>query len=264
MATACLGGDDYDDEEITSTDAEIWSFSLSHDSVPELKTVVFSIDQAAGLIYNHDSMSYATQIDEKVIVNFTTSISTSGSEITNVLNITNIANGDSVWVKPGDSIDVSAPLRLRVVALDYVTVKEYTVKLNIHQVDPDSVQYIKIASGLSFLEAEETKTGLYNNRFFTFARIGGEIQLHSSSDALSWNRVAISNVNPLPVNTVIKGIQYSKNAIFAYTENGDLYSTNDDYSNNWRKINNPYPLKSILGFMNSRAVQEEGLSLIVE
>jgi hypothetical protein len=262
MATACLGNSDNFDDSVVLTDAEIWAFSLSHDSIPELATVVFSIDQSAGLIYNHDSMSYATQIDKKVIVNFTTVISELGMDVSNVLNITNI--DDSVWIKPGDSIDVSTPLKLKVFALDYATTKEYIFKLNIHRIDPDSVQYVQLNSNLPFLQTEETKTVLHNNRFFTFSKIGGEIQLYSSPDAINWNPIAISTENPLPANTVIKGIQYSKDEIFAYTDDGDLYSTNDDDANNWRKINTQYPVKSLLGFLNGSAIQEAGLSLIVE
>jgi hypothetical protein len=268
LVTACFEDDNYYEDTYVSTDAEIWSFYLFHDSLPALGTVVFSIDQTSNTIYNYDSMTYLTEVPEKVAVGFVTSIaSPNTTEVTNVLDITNIAEGDSVWLKQGDSVRISEPLILRVYALDQKTTKDYTVQLNIHQTDPDSVQYNKIASGsdLSFLETDETKTILYKNKFFTFSKINGEIQLYSSTNAVNWSKENISTEYPLPANTVVKGIQHSKDYIFAYTADGKLYTTFDDYANSWRLVNSEFPVKSILGFLNAGINgQLEGLSLVVE
>jgi hypothetical protein len=250
--TSCLGGDDFEDSYIP-TDAEIVAFSLSHDSIPELKTVIFSIDQRQNLVYNHDSMTYLTEINEKVIVNYTTA-----AGMNNVLNVT---NGDSVWVSVGDSIDVSTPLKLKVFALDGKTTKEYSFQLNIHQIDPDSVQYQKIASDLPFLQTEETKTILFDNQFFAFSTIGDKVQLHSSSDAVNWQEETLSG---LPATVVVKGIQQSQGQIFAYTKEGNLYTSHDTNANTWRQINTEYPVVSILGYLNPGETQAEGLSVIVE
>ena len=252
LVTSCLG-DNKPEDVYPLTDAELISFNLSSDSVPNLKNVVFSIDQRAGRIYNYDSMAYLTTIKDKVIINYT-----SGAGANNVLNLT---NGDSIWVSSGDSIDISQPLSLKVFALDGKTEKYYTAQLHIHQVDPDSVQYIRIASDLPFLQTEETKTIFFNNRFFTYSKIENEIQLHSSSDAVNWARETLSG---LPLNTVVKAIQNSQNQIFAYTEAGLLYTCYDNYANNWALVNTEYPVKSILGYLNASANQTGGLSLVVE
>jgi hypothetical protein len=260
LVTACLGNNGYEGDEITSTDAQIWDFSISHDSIPILKEVKFSIDHATGTIYNHDSVAYQTEINYKAVVHFTTIVSSSSSETTNVLNITNA--GDSTWLKQGDSIDILAPLVLRVYAMDGVTRKEYTVKpLGIHQIDPDSVQYQKVASGLSFLQTDETKTISFQGKFLTFSKIGAEIQLHSSTNAINWSQETLSG---LPLNTVIKGIQYNEDYIFAYTADGGLYRTADNDVNNWQSANPEYPVKSVLGFLKGNANAQGGLSVVVE
>jgi hypothetical protein len=62
---------------------------------------------------------------------------------------------------------------------------------------------------------------------------------------------------------VIKDILPTTNQVFAYTDNGDLYTTNDANANLWRKVNTEYPVISILGFLNAGDNQTEGLSLIV-
>ena len=261
--TSCLGNDNYD-EFYNSTDAELLSFSLSSDSVPGLAKVVFSIDQRGkvGLIYNYDSMAYLTKIKDKVIVTYV-----SGAGSNNVLNIT---GNDSTWVKSSDSIDISTPLTLKVFALDGKTTKQYNVQLNIHQIDPDSVQYSRITSELPFLQTEDTKTIVFNGRFLTYSKLSlppstgynSIIQLHSSSDAVNWKQ----DVSGLPANAVIKGIQSNGNRLFAYTEDGELYVRYDLTLDQWILVNKPsaIKIKSILGYLNASAYQPEGLDLVIE
>jgi len=257
LMASCLGNGGYEDE-YPITDAELLSFSLSSDSVPDLANVVFTIDQRGedgiGLIYNYDSMAYQTVINDKVIATYL-----SGAGTNNVVNIT---NGDSIWVQSGDSIDVSQPLTFKVYALDGTTTKTYIVKLNIHQVDPDSMQYRLIASDLSFLQTEDTKTVVLNNRFLVYSRIDNQIQLHTSSDAINWTQEDFSG---LPANTVIKGIQSNGNQLYAYTDDGELYV--DSTGNQWElAANKPASIQvtSILGYLNTGPYQPEGLSLVVE
>ena len=265
LMASCLGGSSYDEDIYSLTDAELLSFSLSSDSVSGLASVVFTIDQQKGEIYNYDSMAYLAEIKDKVIVKYI-----SGTGTNNVLNIT---NNDSVWVKSGDSIDISIPQILKVFALDGETKKLYRVQLNIHQIDPDSVQYRRIASDLSFLQNEETKTVVFNKRFLTYTKFklpattgySDFIKLYSSTDAVNW---AEEGVSELPANTVVKGIYSSGDRLFAYTETGELYVRIDDTMDQWIQVNKPSSIKvkSILGFLNvnPKQPQPEGLSMVVE
>ncbi|MCL2651954.1 MAG: DUF6242 domain-containing protein [Candidatus Azobacteroides sp.] len=240
------------------TDAELLTFSLTSDSVSELANVVFSIDQqhgGTGLVYNYDSMAYKTNLKDKAIVTYT-----SGSSTNNVLNIT---NGDSTLVNSGDTIDISHPLTLKLYALNGTTTKLYKVQVNIHQVDPDSMQYNLMATDLPFLQATDTKTVVFNNQFLAYSKINNQIQLYSSSDAVNWTDGGMSG---LPVNTVIKGIQSNGSQLFAYTEDGELYVRNAPMIDQWILANKPAEIKiiSILGYLNSGANQQEGLCLVVE
>jgi len=254
LMASCLGNGPSEDT-YPMTDAELLSVSLASDSVPDLKSVVFTIDQRTGMIYNYDSMAYQTAIKDSVIINY---VSGAGSGANNVLNIT---NGDSIWVKNGDSISISSPLTLRVYALDGKTTKTYTLQLNIHQVDPDSVQYAQVASGLSFLQTEDTKTVTFNSQFLTYSRIDNQIQLYSSSDAINWSPQTFSG---LPENAVVSGIQSNGNQLFAFTNDGELYI--DSIGNQWKLANKPSSIKvkSILGYLSATSNNQEGLCLIVE
>jgi len=265
LMTSCLGNS-FSDDTYPLTDAELISFSLSSDSVPDLANVVFSIDQqhgGTGYIYNYDSMAYKTVIRDSVVVTYT-----SGAGTNNVLNIT---NGDSIWVSSGDSLNISKPLTLKVYALNGATYKLYNVQLNIHQVDPDSMQYSMIASGLPFLQTEDTKTVVFNDRFLTYSKINVQpstgynsiVQLYSSSDAVNWTQEATSG---LPSNVVIKGIQSNGSQVFAYTDDGELYVRSDPDADQWDLANKPAEIKvkSILGYLNAGSNQPEGLCLVVE
>ena len=264
LMASCFKSYEYD--EYSFTDAELLYFNLSHtDSLPELEQVVFSIDQKGevGMIYNYDSMAFQTVLPEKVIIDYL-----SGAGTNNVINIT---NGDSIWIQPGDSIDISTPQTLKVYALDGVTTKIYIAQLNIHQIDPDSVQYNMIASDLSFLNTEDTKTIIFNDRFLTYSKFSlppvtgysSIIQLHSSSDAINWIQEPVSG---LPANAVIRGIQSNGNRLFAYTEDGELYVRYDLSVDQWILANKPpsIKVKSILGYLNACPNQQEGLCLVIE
>ena len=258
LLPSCLGTTEYDEIQLTE-DAEILSFSLSSDSVTAsdsvttLSDVVFSIDQNRSRIYNHDSMAYRTEINHKAIVTYTTA---SGN------SILNITDGDSTWVSSGDSLDVSKPLQLKSYSLYGTTTKIYTFELNIHQIDPDSVQYIPIASGQDFLQSDEIQTILFKNSFHTFTKTGEEIKLYSSLNVADWTETPLQG---LPANTVVRGIKSSGEKLFAYTTAGNCYESTD--ANNWTEIPLDYPVVSVLGYLKLGEGQPqltEGLSLIVK
>lgn len=254
LLSSCLGSTEY--EEIPYTeDAEILSFSLSNDSIPALADVVFSIDQNNSLIYNPDSMAYQTEIKYKVIVTYTSAAGES--------NVRNITDSDSTWVVSGDSIDVTKPLRLKSFALGGNTTKIYTFRLNIHQIDPDSVQYHQVASNQDFLQSGEIQSILFKDKFHTFIKDnGGEIKLYSSLNAVDW---AETSLQGLPANTIVSGIKSNGEKLFACTADGDYYESTD--ADKWAKIALDYPVVSILGFLKlseGQPLLKEGLSLIVE
>jgi len=269
LMASCLGNSNAEDT-YSITDAELLSFNLSnnsdnYDSIPGLANVVFTIDQQepVGQIYNYDSLPYLTTVDAKVLVTYV-----SGSGMDNVLNIT---DGDSTWVKSsGDSIDISKPLTFRVYAIDGQT-KLYNVQLNIHQIDPDSVQYRQVASELSFLQTDETKTVVLNDQFLTYSKLPSSssgmdsvIVLYQSSDAMAWMPDAA--VSGLPVHAVVREIQSAGDRLFVYTDDGELYVRSDPAVDQWVLINKPeaVKVKSVLGYLNSDPKHPEGLSLIVE
>jgi hypothetical protein len=132
---SCLGSNNYDYE--LSPDAQLVSFSLSHDSLAVLATTKFSIDQARSLIYNHDSLPYLTDtaaIASQAIVTY------AGGSGSTFAARAEYLDGDTAWVASGDTLRCASLFYLKVYAPDE-TSKIYTVRVNVHEVDPDSVQY---------------------------------------------------------------------------------------------------------------------------
>jgi len=133
---SCLGGSDGYEYEI-STDAQLTSFSLSHDSLAVLAKAKFSIDQANSLIYNYDSLPFLTDtaiIASRAIVKYTAG---SGSAVSIRLEY---LDGDTTWIASGDSMRFAASFSLQLYAPSGKS-KTYNVRVNVHSVDPDSIQY---------------------------------------------------------------------------------------------------------------------------
>ncbi|MDR1682914.1 MAG: DUF6242 domain-containing protein [Candidatus Symbiothrix sp.] len=142
---SCLGtGTEY--EEVTNTDAQIISFGLSHDSIKVLAETQFSINQTNGIIFNYDSLPYLTNLADSLLkITYTT-----GSGLSQSLQIKEQINGkDTIYYKSsGDSIRLTNNrLEFTVFAPDSAggRNKTYSLQVNIHQIDPDSVQYILLA-----------------------------------------------------------------------------------------------------------------------
>jgi hypothetical protein len=133
---SCLGGSEDFEYEI-STDAQLTYFAISNDSLSVLATAKFSIDQAQNLIYNYDSLPYLTdtaKIESKAIASYT-----AGSGASPSIRIEYLT-GDTAWIASGDTLHLASQFYLKLYAPSGES-KTYTVNINIHQMDPDSVQY---------------------------------------------------------------------------------------------------------------------------
>jgi hypothetical protein len=238
---SCLGGSD-DIEYIVSDDAQITSLALAHDSIPALANAKFSIDQANHEIYNHDSLPYLTDIYERVKVTYTT-----GSGLSTIMTL---VENDTVWVKSNDSIDVSKPLQVTLFAPTGKK-KEYRLTVNIHQIDPDSVQYTQIIPADNFLN-DKHKIIQLQGVYYAFVQKEKPV-LYQSADMENWTSVPL---NGFPEDAVIEGIQAkeitmngtSENRLCVHTTSGKLYVSLGEIAY-WNKTAVKYPVVSVLGYL---------------
>lgn len=247
--SSCLSDNDSDEESATM-DAQLLRVTLSHDSVPNLVKVFFSIDQKRSLIYNRDSMAFGTKIRENVVIKYTSASGLSALQ--------NITDGDSTWIYQSDSIDVSRPLLLKSYATDGTTAKTYLFELNIHQVDPDSMQYQKLASDLSFLK-NKNATVFFKDLFYAFSSENGIIRLYTSTNAENW---AFESETNMPENAVLDNLFENETLLCVHTEDGDLYTSSDGII--WKKRDVEHRIVSLLGFLRPGEIQESRWCAIVE
>ena len=120
LFTSCLGTS----STTLSENAKITSFIINNDSVEGLSNVKLTINNTDSLIYNVDSLAYGTRVDS---VYATITGSSLGSIVIN----------DSIIYTDSLVFNFNEPVMVRSYAADMLHYINYTVKVNVHQVNPD-------------------------------------------------------------------------------------------------------------------------------
>lgn len=134
-----------DDVAVTISTVAIKNFNLKADTkvIDKLDSVFFSIDLDHGVIFNADSLPKGTSIDKLIpVITFSTGMSK--AEI--------VMSGGSEEEKkvdylenPNDTIDFTRDVTLNVTAADGVNNYTYRIKVNVHEQEPDSLMWDKMA-----------------------------------------------------------------------------------------------------------------------
>ncbi len=206
LFTSCLGSD----EQIEfSTNDVITSFALPkiHD-----KQYFFTIDQIGGSIYNRDSLPFrADTIIDKIIID---QMAYPGY----------ITSADTLFSYTTDSVDLRKPLEITSHAPDGVNKRNYTIKVNVHQQDPDSLNWTKMST--SFANAAfnkgEHKTIIFKGQLRAYNK---EIAYSSSlEDGKEWVSESLSGI---PSSLDIQSLMVHNDKIYGVTEEGKVYSSTD-------------------------------------
>ncbi|MGN0186852.1 MAG: DUF6242 domain-containing protein [Paludibacteraceae bacterium] len=188
LTTACTT-----DESTTtlSSDATLSMFYLSHDSLPTLKKITFTIDNDSNVIYNIDSLPYLTPLHELTPTIYGNTLK-------------QIVINDTTTYTGTDTIDFTKPVTITTLATDGESTRTYIVRVCTHQIDPDLYNWQGINSEIV---ADQTivqqKTVMYNNRLCYFVKNTTEITLFTSTDGKQWTR---QTINGLPATTNLDGI----------------------------------------------------------
>ena len=201
LLSSCLGSDDTQYE--LSKDCQILSFSLSNDSIPELKNVVFTIDQVTGHIFNIDSMPYGTKLDEKVIC----TVKLASTVYTCQVMQEAISDTLSYW-NLEDSLDFSKPVKFVNTLWDGQTTKTYIAQVNIHQVLPDSMVWGIYKEGIADGAVKEEKVVVFgegnDESYYMYtqpvnASEGYQLYRSAVADGKNWTKLTVSG---LPVGEI--------------------------------------------------------------
>jgi hypothetical protein len=254
MMVSCLRSDDVDISNWMLGNAQISSFSLSHDSIEGLSDVKFTIDQVNSLIFNKDSMPYGTAIDRKVICDLNFDNLSLG--VANVLFIQH--TGDSVW-GTSDSIDFSQPVKIVVYPYDGVSTKTYDARLNVHQVNPDTLVWQQYADLLAATSIQDMKVVLYKDAYYIYVRANEGSSLYTMPVAEPRNPVSAS-LSGFPDDPVFSQIVAFEDDLYVLSKTGDLFCSPDGQS--WSPIEGAPSLKALLGSLPENTVTKRASVLV--
>lgn len=180
VVLGCMMSCEENTKKTISEDAVIKSFYLINKHTTEAKSYVFTIDEDAKEIYNTDSMSYGMPTDSFAIVMTPTFKSAE-------LDGESIYGKDTVWV------DFAGERVLTVTAKDGKTKQSYKIRVNIHNVDPDS--FIWRQMDMELVEIEESKALMTEEGIVVLGRASGNILAAQSEDGEAWNDLEVSGLD---------------------------------------------------------------------
>ena len=259
LASSCLGGSDKLDEWLMGN-AQISTFSLKSDSISALENVKFAIDQVNGLIFNRDSMPFGTRIDEfKVIA----SVGFDSPLGVRELLIIEQATGDTIK-SIEDSISFAAPVLMTVTAYDGISTKAYEVKLNVHQVNPDTMVWEKYADIFPGRTFQDMKALLFKDSCYLYV-IGNSVYELYKSDIEDLNKWEKLDLKGFPNRAVLSQMTLFQDSLLSViSEGGALYFSSD--GQDWTQAAIGLPIKALLGFLPESTVSSRNdvLCAIVE
>ena len=190
----------------------------------------FAINQVSGEVYNLDSLPFATNV-EKVVFD----MQLSGYAQIYVDSIDKFESFSTT-----DSIDFTYPRKFRITSTDSEYYKDYTVSVNVHQVEPEKMVWSEHQS----VDALEPLRALeFNGEMCLFGKNNGELLLATTplSGAPSWNVVAMVG---LPNSTKLETVQLFGNSLYVAAADG-VYTSADAI--NWTSCYNGAEVFSIVG-----------------
>ena len=218
VAVALSGCLNTNDTTVTSsTNPRMTSLTLAgNDSITK---AVFSINADSVTIENVDSLPFGTPVN-KAIPTFKF-VSTYGA----LLYINGSTTGKALTGK--DTIDFTLPVKIKNYAADNSTTKEYTIKVNVHKVEPKLYVWSLLNGSVGAANPTSQKAIYFNNKLLYFANEAGVTNLYTSINGVSW---AHANLSGLPSNaTMVNTVQF--NSKLFYTQDGvKIYSSTDGAS----------------------------------
>lgn len=229
---ACNSKDEPDNKIDTQVaqNVAVTKFSIQPNAkiMANLDSVYFSIDLEHRVIYNADSLPLGTKID-KLVPLITYPSTVGGAEITMTGGQTRTGTVDYI-TNPSDSIDFTGDVTLRLTSTEGNIGITYKLKVNVHQCNPDSLMWDKVATSAlpsRFGNPKEQRTVATPDKVFTIVRENNDqLTLASCVDPAenNWQKLALS----LPFSPNLRSLNAVGNTLFILDTNGSLYESTDE------------------------------------
>ena len=245
--TSCLP--DAEETELTSTVA-LLSFSINdlktqhtitlasgkdstYTTIMASKTIRFTIDQAQGLVYNSDSIAYATDVT-RVVPN----IGANGY-------ISYYKDDEQVGFSEEDSIDFTHPVKFTITSYDEKFTRDYLISINVHQVDPRTTSWRQLEqanfpAGLFVAPKALVKEALVYV-LGTDAEGRGYTTTSALGDGAQWSTP--TEWTGIPAGADVASVQLVGDQFYMVAD-GALYSSTDALA--WVAVSNAQPVSALL------------------
>ncbi len=173
----------------------------------------FTIDQLSKQIYLRDSLPYGSNVEKMPL-------SIQSAAAYGMLLVDDGEGGEEevAWTY-ADSLDLTSPIRLKVYASDEVTTCIYTITVPVHQVDPDTLVWSKVADSFSYSKATGvTRTVVIGDEIATFAETSSGVSVFKNS----WSNMS-SAWNEYDLSTILSDAKLGSAQVFG----GRLYMVTD-------------------------------------
>lgn len=132
-----------------------------------------------------------------------------------------------------DSVDLREPIKLKVHAADGITTREYTIKVNVHTQDPDSLIWREMPSLPSSPASGKQRTVVLNENLFVYTSTTTAYRTSVSNPAsIQWgNLITISG---LPSDAKLTSIINFNNRLYTTAESGKAFYS--DNGTNWEEM----------------------------
>ena len=245
--SSCLDSDVVEYE--FSSNASITAFSITDSIVTYYPAVVngkdttlstgvigsnypFIINQNEGLIYNADSLPVGTDVS-KVVVDITAD--TEGIYI--------VAETDSLWEET-DSLNFEKPIQFKVLAEIGSFGRTYTAKINVHQQEPDSLNWTKMET--NFPKTIQKQKAVYaNNCIYVFAENDTQVVMTKATDGKNWSEPAAIDIT---TKADYSSVMVWGNQFYILAEN-NLYSSTNGLQ--WTKVESGQKIARLLANMDT-------------
>lgn len=215
-----------DDDPLPGTGVDFYqSIKVSHFSLAEndevmdnLDEVFFTVDLVGRRIFNADSLPVGSKINA-LLANVTVPYASRLEVLT---------PADTVEYAETDSIDFSDWVKLRVTALNGTTTGEYDIKVNVHKIVPDSMQWSRLETSrfpVDSLRAQ--KSVIREGNLYSFIHTtGSEYVLYTPAST------PVSRSVSFPFTPVLQSLQVMNDEFYMLGDNGRLYVSADGET--WR------------------------------
>lgn len=228
MSVVMSGCLDSDDTYEFSSDATLHAFAI--DTIYGVD-YTFTIDQLNRLIYNRDSLpvSADTLIDSIMITTMTvTGWVTSGSPTDTILD-----TSKALDLRPAMNTDNG--IKFKVHAADGISICEYTLKVNVHQQDPDSLVWTDMQTqGNIFSETVnegEQKAVILKDALWVYASNTTAYTTSTAPDNYRWSEASVTG---LPADVRLTSILTYGDALYAVTDSHKAFTSADGFA--WEEV----------------------------